>query len=411
MRYVIIGSGAAGLAAAKTIRERDSGGSIQILSHDQGAYARCMLHLFVSGKRTEESLTFVQKDFWERYQVEHIPYTTVTGIDTRRKKVRTKRGDLPYDRLLIASGSVSSIPPIPGLREAENVSGFRDLADAVQVKNLCGTDQKIVIMGSGLVGVDVAYALTERKMPLTIVDMAPRMSPRQTDDVTAGIYQRKFEEAGVTFWFDRGVGSVEKEGNRLTHIVLSDGTRIPCDYLIAAAGVRPNIGFLQDSGIETDRGIGVDAKMQTNVPDVYAAGDVTGLSGIWPAAVEQGRAAAINMTGGDQAPGEIYSMRNTMNFFGIPMISLGIIPETECEIYTEETEGEYGIAAVKDGCILGIHKIGRIDHSGIWEYLIKNKVQGDWNAERIFHISAADFYDFPEDTRSRRAAVRLASEE
>ena len=161
----------------------------------------------------------------------------------------------------------------------------------------------------------------------------------------------------------------------------------------SAAGVRPAVGFLEKSEIEVERGIKVNSKMETNVPNVYAAGDVTGLSGIWPNAMKQGQTAARNMCGVGTEYTDTFAAKNTINFFGLVTLCLGRIRQEEGdEIFVEEDRNVYRRLIMKDGVPEGILLQGDIAHSGIWQYMIKSKIDISSMKNKIFKITFADFY-------------------
>ncbi len=397
--YVIIGTGAAGMAAAERLRLYKPDATILMLSIDEYSHSRCMLHKFLGGERDEEGLSFVEKDFFEKKNILWGKGQAVKAVDPKEKRVLLENGYQPYEKLLIATGSVFGIPPIPNFRTAANVFGFRDLSDAQKmdaaIKELSA--KHVFIVGSGLVGLDVAYALLERGIKVTIAEMADRVLPLQTDAVSAKAYQELFEKAGAQFKLGIGASdSVVDEQNRITAVKLSNGEEIPCDFVVCAAGVRPNLAFLEGSGIKTDRGILVDTHMQTSEPDIYAAGDVTALSGIWPNAMDQGRIAAANMCGQPQEYTDTFCIKNTINFFGLTMLSVGEVEPKEegSQVYTRECRNAYQKVIVRDGVIRGVQLQGDISHSGFWQYLIKNQIDisGKLAEKSVFDLSYGDFY-------------------
>lgn len=397
--YVIIGTGAAGMAAAERLRLFKPEASIQMLSTDEYSHSRCMLHKFLSGERDEKGIAFVPEDFFEKKKIFWGKGQTVKGIDPQKKQVLLEQGYLPYEKLLIATGSVYGIPPIPGFRTAANVFGFRDLSDAQKMNTaILEWDAKhVFIVGSGLVGLDVAYALLERGIQVTIAEMADRVMPLQTDAVSAKAYQELFEKAGAAFRLGIGAsGSVIDDQNRITAVKLSNGEEIACDFVVCAAGVRPNLAFLEGSGIKTERGIVVDEFMRTSDPDIYAAGDVTALSGIWPNAMDQGRIAAANMSGQQMKYTDTFCIKNTVNFFGLTMLSVGEVEPKEegSQVFTRECRNAYQKVIVRDGVVKGVQLQGDISYSGFWQYLIKNQIDISKLLEKksVFEIGYGDFY-------------------
>ena len=394
-RFVIIGAGAAGIAAAQTLRDFRPKDMITVLSIDEKVHSRCMLHKYLGHERDEQGINFVAADFFEKNDIYHIPCQTVSRIDTQAKTVYYGESySIPYDKLLISTGSGFFIPPIPHFREAPNVFGFRDLSDAMKIDAAFARGKRVFIVGSGLVGLDAASALAERGADITIAEMAPRVMPLQTDEYAAGVYQKAFEAHGCKFLLGIGASDavVDGEGN-ITEVILSSGEHVPCDFIIMAAGVRPRIQIALDSGIKAERAIEVDDHLRTSAPDVYAAGDCTGLSGVWPDAMAQGKAAAENMAGLDTVYEKPYPFKNTSNFFGVTMLSVGRLDLTEgAEIMVHKTDKEYKKAIVKDGKLTGYLSMGDISNSGLYLHLIKNGIDVSGKLDKIFRLTFADFY-------------------
>ena len=398
-RFVIIGAGAAGIAAAQTLRNFRPKDMITVLSIDEKVHSRCMLHKYLGHERDEQGINFVAADFFEKNDIYHIPCQTVSRIDTQAKTVYYGESySIPYDKLLISTGSGFFIPPIPHFREAPNVFGFRDLSDAMKIDAAFARGKRVFIVGSGLVGLDAASALAERGADITIAEMAPRVMPLQTDEYAAGVYQKAFEAHGCKFLLGIGASDavVDGEGN-ITEVILSSGEHVPCDFIIMAAGVRPRIQIALDSGIKAERAIEVDDHLRTSAPDVYAAGDCTGLSGVWPDAMAQGKAAAENMAGLDTVYEKPYPFKNTSNFFGVTMLSAGRLDLTEgAEILVHKTPGEYKKAVITNGRLTAYLSLGDISNQGLYLYLIRTGVDVSDKLDRIFRLSFADFYGINE---------------
>ncbi len=402
MKYVIIGIGAAGMTAARTLRELAPQDEIVMLSVDEKPHSRCMLHKYLSHERDADGLNFVPEDFFTENNIWQIPGQRVTKLDTRAKKVYygTEGYACDYDKLLIATGAESFIPPVGDLRTAPNVFGLRHLSDAKAIDEKARTAKKVVIIGSGLVGLDAAYGLLEQKKEITVVEMAERILPIQLDKKGAAEYQKRFEKAGCRFCLGRkGADTVTNEKGEITHVVLDNGEKLECDMVIVAAGVRSAVAGFEDSGLAIDRGIKVNDYMQTSEQDVYAAGDVTGLSGIWPNAQKQGRIAAQNMVLGNKFMYvDRFAAKNTINFFGLVSLCVGVLnPEEGDQVIARESRDQYERAIFRDHRLVGFLQQGDISHDGIYQYLIKNGIDLAGREEEIFSLSFADFYDVKEN--------------
>ncbi len=395
MKYVIVGAGVAGIQAARAIREQDQTGEILMISADVHVHSRCMLHKFISGERDEAGLDFTERDFFDKYRINWKKGLRVTAVLPDKKEIRLDSGEtLSYDKLLLANGADSFIPPVGQLREASNVYGLRNLSDAQAIVKEAETAKRVLVIGSGLVGLDAAYGLIERGKKLTVVEMADRILPVQLDAHAAKAYEDLFEKAGVRFVLERKASeAVCQPDGKIHKVILDNGEEIPCDLIIVAAGVRSSLACLESSGIDCQRGVTVDSCMRTSAADVYAAGDVTALSGIWPNAADQGRIAGKNMCGLTARYTDTYAIKNTINFFGLVTLCVGRIQKEEGDqVYIREDQRQYKRILVKDGRVEGILFQGNIAGAGIWQYLIKNQIDVSGIDKDIFDINYGDFY-------------------
>lgn len=407
-KYVIIGGGAAGIEAAEELRKADADASIMIIMEDELVHSRCMLHKFLSGERDARGISFLPEEIEARLQLRFLRQHTVCRIDTERQMVRVKsladgaaEQEVAYNRLLIATGSNGAVPPVGELHTANNVHCFRHLSEAEAIARHLPETTDVVVIGAGLVGIDAAYAFLEQGKNVTVVEMAPRIIPMQLDDEAAATYQALFEKDGCRFLLSRKVVDTESNGNGgIAAILLDDGSRLACDLVVTAAGERAALTCCQDSGITYDRFLTVDDHMRTNVPNVYAAGNVTGLSGTWPNAKKQAVVAARNMLGEDAVYDDTYALKNTMNFYGLATLSLGRgeILEGDRVIRQHDSFG-YRRAIVRDGKLDSIIVQGRyFDYAGVYQYVIKNGIDLSEivDLERrpgdLFRLSFAQFF-------------------
>ncbi|MDR0880737.1 MAG: FAD-dependent oxidoreductase [Clostridioides sp.] len=396
MNYVILGASASGINAAKTLRELDQEAKITVISKDTQVYSRCMLHLVISDKREAGKIGFVDDDFMEANRVDWLSGKTVTGIDTDNKIVEYNDGKISYDKLLIATGASSAIPPIKNLREGKYVYSLRNIEDVHAIKERAAQVDKCVIIGAGLVGIDALEGLFKYNLDMSVAFMEKYLLDRQLDEHSAKLYTSKFEEKGVKFYPSASIQEIilDENGNA-TGVGFADGSVIDTEMVIVATGVKANADFLgENSDIAYDRGIIINDRCETSVKDVYAAGDVVGKNAIWPLAVKQGIVAATNMTGEAKDINDSFVLKNTMNFEGIPTVSLGMNNPVD-DSYTVVTRkrGDYYKKFIyKDDVIYGAIMQGDISYVGVITYLIKNGISVPNLKDRIFDLGYADFF-------------------
>lgn len=245
-------------------------------------------------------------------------------------------------------------------------------------------------------GIDAAAGLMHKGVNVHLVEMADRILPLQLDRKAAQNYEKLFKSKNVDIITGASVQEVvlDKRGDA-REVVLNTGVSIPCRYIIVAAGVRPNVEFLSGTSVKVDKGVIIDSYCRTTAGDIYAAGDVTALAPIWPAAVRQGKAAAMNMAGFTKQYEPVFASQNTMNFLGLPTVSIGIIEAPDSSYVTEVSESKRGYKKIihKDGIIYGAMLQGDIAYCGVLDYLITNKVNISGINKSLFDLSFADFYD------------------
>lgn len=397
MNYVVLGASAAGINAIKVLRELDEKANITLISKDEHIYSRCMLHHIISEHRTLDSLNFVETKFDEKYNISWKKSCTVNNIDIENKEVSIlETGEkVKYDKLLIATGASSAMPPIKNLKKAKHVYGLRNIEDAYEIKEKAKDCKKIAILGAGLVGIDALIGLLEYKnLDISVIYREPFILNRQLDEYSASVYENKFKELGVKFFKGASVNEICMDNNEnIIGVVLDDENYIECDMAIVATGVIPNAEFINKEFINYDRGIIIDENCKTTSKDIFAAGDVVGKNAIWPLAVKQGIIAAYNMAGREEKIDDSFVYRNTMNFLGIPTVSLGIVDmEEDCIVNVRKDETGYKKFIIKDNVIKGVIVQGDISYVGSLTHLIKNNIEIPDLEKRIFEIGYADFF-------------------
>ncbi len=340
--YVIIGNGVAGTTAAENIRKNDKEGPITMVTEEElPFYYRVRLNEYIAGDVTEQGL-ITKKDEWYREQnIELKTGTRISGADSIEKIISTDNNQkFSYDRLLVATGSHSFIPPIKG-SEKKGVFALRSMQDAHYISDWVKDIEDVVLIGGGLLGLEAGNALTKLGKKVMVVEFFPRLLPRQLDQDGAKRLQGIME--GMGFSFRLGAKTEEiTGGDEVKGVQLEGGEELSAEMVIISAGVRPNLEMAESLGLDQDKGIVVDEHLKTNKPDVYAAGDVAVFKGmpygIWPAAMEQGEIAGINMAGGDRTYGGS-TLSTTLKVVGIDLASAGNIDaenEFESRVFTDE---------------------------------------------------------------------------
>lgn len=399
--YVILGASAAGINAAKTLRDLDSDSNITVISKDEKVYSRCMLHHVISNHRTVEEINFVEDNFMENNNIYWIKNKSVKSIDTNNKKVVIEGQELDYDKLLIATGASAFIPPIRNIKEGNYIYPLRNIDDVYEIKEKAKISKKVAIIGAGLIGIDALTGLMEYKnLEVSLIYPSDYILDKQLDEYSAKVYENKFIENGTNLYSGQPVNEIilDKENN-VSGVQLGNGTVVECDLLIVSTGVTPNIDFIKETNIENNRGIVINDKCETTVDDVYAAGDVVGKNAIWPLAVKQGIVAAHNMAGSERNIEDDFTFKNSMNFMGIPTVSLGIVnPEgDDYDTITRCDNDGYKKFIYKDDRIYGLIAQGDISYIGALTQIIKNKVEIPDLKNRIFDIGYADFFSMKEN--------------
>jgi nitrite reductase (NADH) large subunit len=385
MRYVIIGNGAAGHAAATTIRVRDPVGQILVISEAVNqAYHRPLIPALIEGIMSKESL--YREELPAPEGVEVRLGVRVETIDPVAKRLNLgNKETLSYDRLLLATGSSAIRLPIEGL-DGPNVHVLRTIRDAEAIKRSTERAGEAVVIGGGRVGMKAAFALRQSGIKVSVVEILDRIVPLQFDHTAAAIMKEAVESQGIKLFLGKTVRQVEKGDHGVQAVVLGDGSRLETDLVIVAVGVEPNLELARAAGLRINQGVLVNEYLQTSDPDIFAAGDVvetcdvvTGeniVSGLWTNAVEMGRMAGENMAGGKTEYPGAFAVLNSFELANIPTISVGMIdpPEKEnYQVHTSRKGDSYRKLVFRQGVLVGAVLVGEIEGAGVYTGLIKGK--------------------------------------
>ena len=299
--YLILGNGAAGISAAKAIRERDKTGSIVMVSNEPyPAYNRPMLTKSLVADLTPEQVAIEEESWYEENKIYQILGRTVVSVDAAQKEVKLDDGTvLQYGRLVYALGSECFIPPVTGHDKPE-VIAIRRLSDTEKIASLLPDIKQVAVIGGGVLGLEAAWELKKAKCDVTVLEAAPQLMGRQLDESGSSMIKDICESHGIRVYTGVNIQEIEG-GEHVTGVRLSDGTVFPAQMVIVSAGVRANAALAADAGISVERAVIVDAQMKTNIEDIYACGDCAQYEGvnyaIWPQAVEEGKVAGANAAG------------------------------------------------------------------------------------------------------------------
>lgn len=399
MKHLILGAGPAGVIAAETLRKHAPADEITIVG-DEGEppYSRMAIPYLLMGAIGETGTHL-------RHGAEHYARQRIALVDGRAAKVDTARREvlladgrrLPFDRLLIATGSAPASPPIPGI-DGPGVHACWTLADARAIAQLARPGARVLQMGAGFIGCIILEALAARGVQLTVVEMGDRMVPRMMGPTAGGMIKRWCEGKGVAVHTGARVEAIVRPGEAGAPMTvrLSSGERLGADLVISATGVRPNIGFLEGSGITCLVGVLTDEHLQTNVPGIYAAGDCaeafdkisgkTIVSAIQPNAAEQARVAALNMAG-RRAELRGVTQINVLDTLGLVSASFGNwqgVPGGEHAELTDLAAGRHLSLQFLGDRLVGCNAVGWTEHVGVMRGLVEGGVRlGEWKARLL----------------------------
>lgn len=377
--YLIVGNGVAGNSAAEAIRSIDKEGTIFIFSKEKiPFYYVPALPEYLSGERQAKGIIIHNNEWYVRNRIELHLEAEITIIDPINRIAVTKNGETyKYDKLLLATGGISFVPPIKGA-QTEGVYALRTVTDATAIRERAKKSKELVLIGGGLLGLEAGNGLRKLGLKVTVVEFFPRLLPRQMDVPGASILQKQMEEMGFRFYLGATTREILRENSGLW-VCLESGEKIRADMILISAGVRPELTLAKSLGLEIDKGLKVDDTMKTGLDDIYAAGDLIEhrgrFYGIWPAALEQGRVAGAAMAGKDaKYEGTVPS--NKLKVVGIDLVAVGEIDaegKLESVVIKDEAGNTYRKLVIKDNVIIGAILLGDIRGSEEIQQAIRTK--------------------------------------
>ena len=321
-RYVILGAGRAALSAAEAIRTRDASGSIVMISDEtELPYNRTMLTKNMFAGPEPKVFNVYGEDWYAAHNIQLVLGKKIASLDPAEKKVVLADGEVyEYDKCVYALGSHFFVPPFQG-HDDPHVTTIRTLADIAKVASFLGESKNAVVIGGGVVGLEAAWELKKYGCSVTVLEAMPSLMSNKLDPAASRMFQDIFEQNGIRVLAS---ASTQKYENGAIH--LADGTVIPADVVVVSCGVRANSAIAAAAGVEMGRAILVNDRMETNIPDLYAAGDCVEFAGmnyaLWPEADSQGQVAGANACG-DEAHYETQIFGMTMHVANTELYAIG----------------------------------------------------------------------------------------
>ncbi|MBL8418444.1 MAG: NAD(P)/FAD-dependent oxidoreductase [Dechloromonas sp.] len=397
MKHIILGNGPAGVVAAETLRRAAPGDDILLVGNEAAPpYSRMAIPYLLEGN-IDESGTYLRKaeGHFDNLCIRQRRGRAV-AVNAEKRTVLFDDGHFEdYDRLLIATGSHPVRPPIPGI-DLPQVQTCWTLDDARGIAALAKPGSRVLQLGAGFIGCIIMESLVKRGVQLTVVEMGDRMVPRMMTPEAGTMIKRWVEKQGVRVVTKAGVERIENGEKSPLTVTLSTGEQLDCDLLIVAAGVAPNVAFLEGTAVHVAKGILVDDTMQTSVPGIYAAGDVAEapdlfsgrhlVAAIQPNAADQARVAALNMAGQPARMKGVLAI-NVLDSMGMISSSFGEwqgVPGGDGVELADEANGRYLSLQFEGDVLVGATAIGLTQHVGVLRGLIQGRTRlGAWKEKLL----------------------------
>jgi len=377
---VIVGNSAASLAALETIRRVDATSPVTLVAEELiPAYSRVLLPYLLSGERRDLALR--PPDYAQRMHVRMLLGRRAVQIDADAL-VLDDGTRLPFDRLLLATGSRAAVPDVEGV-DIPGVSPLKTMADALRIRAQLPGARHAVILGGGLICLLVVRALLKAGLSVAIAVSSDRLLTRMLDEEAAALLQHRLAEAGVRILTRTEAARIVGRDGRIRSVVTAAGEVLPADVVILAKGIRPDIDLARAAGLATGRGVLVDEYLRTTRPDVFAAGDcaeapdllVRGkrtIPGTWFEAVAQGETAGANMLDLSRPNPGAFKM-NVMEILGIAVASMGLTqaPDSDGRVVVRARNGNYRKLVISRDRIVGAILVGDVSEAGPIAMLIR----------------------------------------
>jgi NAD(P)H-nitrite reductase large subunit len=416
MGIVIIGNSAAAVGAIEAARRVDRTIPITVISDEpHPVYSRPLISHFLAGELRPQQIFYRPKNFYEKNGVQALLGRRAVKVDFCKKTVKLENGEkVSYRQLLIATGGTPFIPKIEGL-DKTGIYTFTKLDDAKKISSVLKETQKAVVIGGGLIGLKAAEALKKRKIEVTVVELADYILSLTLDETAASILEKALKREGIRLITSNTVEAILGDG-MVESVRLADRRIIEAQLVIVAIGIIPNVAPFRESPLHIEKGILANERMETNLPDVYAAGDVTQAYDkilksyrtipIWPNAYQQGKIAGYQMAGKKKYLYEGSFMMNSIEVGHVPTISIGLTnppPDDGYQVIKkfDRASNVYRKVILKGNVIVGAIFSGQIDRVGILTGLLRDGVEVKGFKKQLVSDQFG-FVSFPKTLRKER---------
>lgn len=360
-QLVLVGNGMAGVRAIEEILSvaKDEFQITIFGAEPHPNYNRILLSKVLQGDTDIKDITLNDWDWYEENNIQLYTNETVIKVDTENKTVITDADRIqPYDELILATGSVPFILPIPGA-DKKGVTAFRDIKDTDTMLAASKQYKKAAVIGGGLLGLEAARGLLNLGMDVSVIHLAPFLMERQLDATAGRLLQNELEKQGMTFLLEKQTEEIVGD-DRVEGLRFKDGTSVEADLVVMAVGIRPNTALGAESGIPVNRGIIVNDYMQTEIPHIYAVGECAEHRGIAYGLVaplyEQAKVLAKHMCGIETKPYEGSVLSTQLKVSGVEVFSAGDFNESEekkaIKVFDEQ-DGIYKKIVLRGNQIVG----------------------------------------------------------
>ncbi|MDF7826573.1 FAD-dependent oxidoreductase [Pontiellaceae bacterium B12227] len=364
-RFIIIGAGIAGVSAAASIREHAPNAEITLLSKEtEIPYMRLNLTRMLAGEFPEKNLPLHSMSWYEEHKIDLRTGAVAERINLTEKRVLLEGGEaLPFDRLIVATGSHPWVPPVPGT-SLKQVFTVRSIEDVRQILAAVNAGTQVVCIGGGILGLETAGALAKQNAQVTVLEAFDYLMPMQLNPEGSNVLSDHLKMLNIDVVTNAISDCIIGDG-KVTGVHLKRGLLIPAEVVVITAGDRANSELLEQAGLTVKKGVLVDNFLRTTHPDIYAVGDVAEHDGVrygaWAPAMYMGKIAGMNAAGVPTEFGGI-PRSHLLKVLGKPMLSIGMVKPTDgsYRMIEDHADGGYRMFMFRDGRLVGCLLIGKL---------------------------------------------------